>query len=158
MNAKIKTLTWMAVLCLAGLFSSPAASGQIRAAQLSDSELEKLIDRAENLTNDLDDDFNKALDKTRLNGTDEEDRLQHQAEALEDTMDEVHSDYKERAASDQIKDKVHRALTIAADIDRVVVKYRLTEDVERDWQQVRSDLNAMARHFSLPEMPLLDRP
>jgi hypothetical protein len=148
----------VAILCVVGLLSLPAAPAQTGGSRLSDSELEKLIDRAENLTNDLDDDFSDSLDKTRLDGTDEEDRLQHQAEALEDTMDEIHSAYKKRAGSDEIKDKVHRALTIAADIDRVVVKYRLTEEVEGDWKQLRSDLNAMARHFSLPEMPALSRP
>jgi len=150
LNFKATMFRGMLALCLAGLFMLAAAPG---AFALSDSEFEMLLKRAENLTNDLDDDFSRALDKTRLDGTDEEDRLQSQAEALEDTMDEILSDYKERASSDTIKEKVHRALTIAADIDRVIVKYHFPEEVEGDWRQLRSDLNGMARHFSLPEIP-----
>ena len=94
MNAGSKTMIWMAVLCVVGLLSLPAVPAQTGGSRLSNSGLEKLIDRAENLTNDLDDDFSNSLDKTRPDGTNEEDRLQNQAEALEDTMDEIHSGYK----------------------------------------------------------------
>lgn len=147
-------------LTLALLLATPAAI--LSAAQfvhpasfraISNDELRELVDHLQSASNDFDDDFENALDDTLLDGTDEEDRIASQAEALEDTFDKMKDAFKNGGSDAEVRDLAARALTIAADINRVVLQHHFKYEVEGDWDHIRRDLNGVAEYFGLPALP-----
>ena len=147
-------------LTLALVFAMPATT--LSAAQfvhpasfraISNDELREFVNHLQSTSNDFDDDFTDALDDTLLDGTDEEDRLQNQAEALEDTFDKMRDAFKNGGSDAEVRDLAARALTIAADINRVILKHHFKYEVEGDWDHIRRDLNGVAEYFGLPALP-----
>ena len=45
-----------------------------------------------------------------------------------------------------------RTLSAASDLNRVMLEFRYTEKLQRDWDLLKSDLNALASVYSLPPM------
>lgn len=147
-------------LALALLLTTRATS--ISAAQfvhppsfqaISNNELREFVDHLQSASNDFDDDFENALDDTLLDGTDEEDRIAKQAEALEDTFDKMKDAFKNGGSDAEVRDLAARALTIAADINRVILQHHFKYEVEGDWDHIRRDLNGVAEYFGLPALP-----
>lgn len=140
--------TWQAGLAAlsVGLFlvASDAAQAQ------SSKQMKKIVNKAEGISNDLDDDLPDAAKKTPLKGTADHKRLARQAEALEDTLDQVKKKFNRSAGFSVIRSHVEEAVRIAADIDPFVARYQFTRDVETDWQELRGHLNSMAAYFNVP--------
>ena len=133
---------------LAANFEHPASFRAI-----SNDEMREFVDHLQSTSNDFDDDFADALDDTLLDGTDEEDHIATQAEALEDTFDKMKKAFKKDGSDAEIRDLAARALTIAADINRVILKHHFNYEVEGDWDHIRRDLNGVAEFFGLPMLP-----
>lgn len=51
-----------------------------------------------------------------------------------------------------IEDRVNTLLAIAAGINRVMLYRTFDHDAERDWNLLRSDLNALAVTYGLPAL------
>lgn len=147
-------------LTLALLLATPAAT--LAAAQfvhpasfraISSDEMREFVDHLQSTSNDFDDDLENALDDTLLDGTDEEDRIAEQAEALEDTFDKMKDAFKNGGSDAEVRDLAARALTIGADINRVILQHHFEYEVEGDWDHIRRDLNGVAEYFGLPSLP-----
>ena len=92
-----------AINLLAENFKHPASFRAI-----SNGELREFVDHLQSTSNDFDDDFADALDDSSLDGTDEEDRMANQAEALEDTFDKMKKALKKDASDAEIRDLAAR--------------------------------------------------
>ena len=130
---------------LAENFKHPASFRAI-----SNEAMREFVEHLQSTSNDFDDDFADALDDSSLDGTDEEDRMANQAEALEDTFDKMKDAFKDGGSDAQMRDLAARALTIAADINRVILQHHFKYEVEGDWDHIRRDLNGVAEFFGLP--------
>jgi len=51
-----------------------------------------------------------------------------------------------------VRDQVDKTLAAASDVNRIVAEHRFTDRVQRDWDLLKSDLNAMAEVYDLPPL------
>lgn len=110
----------------------------------------KLADR----TAEFKSDFNQAVEHSIVDGTKLEDRAKHRADDLHDAtkkLQDVFGDKKNKN-DPKVRDQVDKTLAAAADVNRVMKEFRFTDKLQRSWELLRVDLNALAALYNLSEM------
>lgn len=93
-----------------------------------------------------------ALDRSSLNNTRREDQLNLDAERLEKSMIRVSESWNRYHDAPRARNYVSSAIGVGQDINRTMVQRRLSPDVQRQWDIVRSELNHLAEVFDLPRI------
>lgn len=134
-----------AVTCL-GAASLAHAQVVGQPYRISDKEVEKILNRIENQTNNFRRSLDAALDRSRFNGTNREDDINafiknfdEQTKRLNDRFD----DNKSVAAD------VEAVLNSAASIDQFMRRQPLSERAQNDWSTVRASLDELANAYSV---------
>lgn len=152
---KYSTGLTMSICCAftALLFvATPAAAQTNReVAVYTKTDVRDLVQRMERHSNEFRKHFEKALDRSALDGTDREDRLRRWTQDLEDMLDHFKDDYN-KGGIRNMEDRVNTLLAIAAGINRVMLYRTFDQNAARDWEFVRSDLNALALTYGLPTL------
>ena len=144
-----------AVLMLLSLADAAAAQHRRREARgkmRSKAEVKAVINRVEDRVDDFVDRYDKALDRSRLDGSSRENRLMTRARDLEAATDELAREFDRRDAWAENKTEVRRCLDIASDIDRNMRNYRFGAATESNWSRVRYELNTLADVYDLPKI------
>jgi hypothetical protein len=143
----------MLTLCSVILALAAPAEAQRRRGYARSSytrpEVDRLIKRTEDRTDVFVKLFDNALDKSVLDGTEKEDRLNDKAKELEKQMDKVRKEFDQIEGYLEIKEHVAKALVVSNEINNVVLNRRLTPRVEREWSLLRVELNKLARIYDL---------
>lgn len=134
-----------AISCLA--VAAPAQAQVVgQPYRLSDKEVERILQRIENQTNNFRRSLDAALDRSRLNGTNREDDInsfmknfEEQTKRLRDRFD----DHKSVAADVEV------VLNGAASIDQFVYRQRLDERTQNDWSTLRASLDDLAQAYNV---------
>lgn len=125
---------------------------EVRGRGLNKSQVKLIINRVETRVDYFIRNFDKSLDRSRLNGTDREDWLNKRAKDLEKATDELRREFDRRDAWVENKDEVSRCLNIATDIDRNMRNYKYGAVTESNWAKVRFELNSLADVYNLPRV------
>jgi hypothetical protein len=133
------------ITCLA--VAAPARAQVVGAPyRISDKEVEQILKRIENQSNNFRHSLDASLDRSRLNGTNREDDInsfmknfEEQTKRLRDRFD----DHKSVAAD------VEAVLNGAASIDQFVYRQRLNERAQNDWSTLRASLDDLARAYNV---------
>lgn len=133
----------------------PAGIGQAqpRAARGRDytkADVERIIKRVEDRSDKFKKEFDRALDRSRLNNTNREDQLNQYAKDLEKATDELRREFDRRDRWIENKEEVHRCLSLASKIDVAMRRRRLGPKVESTWSALRYELNTLAQVYDLP--------
>lgn len=136
-------------ILIAGL--PPLMAQNREVAVYTKTDVRDLVQRMERHSNDFRKHFEKALDRSALDGTDREDRLRRWTQDLEDMLDHFKDDYNHGRVHN-IEDRANTLLAIAAGINRAMLYHSFDHDAERDWNLLRSDLNALAITYGLPTL------
>jgi hypothetical protein len=134
------------------LFAS-VAQAQPRIARgrvYTKGDVDRIIKRVEDSTDKFKKEFDKALDRSRLNNTNREDQLNEYAKDLEHATDELRSQFDRNDRWIDNKEQVRKCLSIATKINVAMRNRRLGPKVESRWTAVRYDLNTLAGVFNLP--------
>jgi hypothetical protein len=123
-----------------------------RGRLLSKAEVKAVINRVEDRVDNFVKNYDKSLDRSRLDGTSRENWLNKRAKDLESATDELSREFERRDAWIENKDEVRRCLNIATDIDRNMRNYRFGAATERNWANVRYELNTLADVYNLPKV------
>lgn len=134
-----------AISCLA--VAAPAQAQVVgQPYRLSDKEVERILQRIENQTNNFRRSLDASLDRSRLNGTNREDDInsfmknfEEQTKRLRDRFD----DHKSVAADVEV------VLNGAASIDQFVYRQRLDERTQNDWSTLRASLDDLAQAYNV---------
>lgn len=118
----------------------------------SRDQIGELIRTLERETTDFRRDFDRALDRSRLNNSSREDRVNSSMRRFERGMDQVRREFARRKDWWDIRDTVRSAMASARDVDLTMRNQRLDASVERDWLAIRRDLNELATRFGLPRL------
>jgi len=148
-----------ACLALAGAvwLASPTparAQDANRDAALTVSQARDLVDSVDKRTGEFREQFEKALEHSMADGTKFEGRARDRGKDLQETahkLKEVFHDKKDKN-NPAIRDCLDKTLSAAADVNRVMAANRFTDKLQRDWQVLRSDLNALAQIYSLSQI------
>lgn len=133
---------------MAGLLGSTAVgvSAQIVRQQASNSQLRTLLNQIETRTDTFRTDMQSALNRSQVNNTNQEDRIMDRISEFEDATDTLRSRFQSRQT---IGNEVHDVLTRGAQINNFMMRQQLTANVERQWVNIQSDLNTLARYYSV---------
>ncbi|HEV8370696.1 MAG TPA: hypothetical protein VGQ39_22290 [Pyrinomonadaceae bacterium] len=114
------------------------------------AEVNELIKTAEDRSDRFMKLFDKALDKSVLDGTQREDRLNERVKDFEKAMDKLRKEFDKRESFMDTKPQMQDVLTIARDINAVMLRRNLRADVEEEWAALRRELNVLASVYYLP--------
>lgn len=117
---------------------------QTRLNRLSESETRDLLNRLDRNTRDFQRSVDRALDDSRLDDSKQEDNINNSIREFKDATKRVRDRYarEKTFSSNEVQDILNRA----ARINNVVGRGRLNNDsVKEDWQDVRADLDILAR-------------
>lgn len=157
-NLKMKTSMLRIVLAVAatsvalGLLAA-GISAQPRAARgriYTKAEVESIINRVEDRSDKFKKEFDRALDRSRLNNSNREDQLNQYAKDLEKNTDELRHEFDRRDSWIENKDEVRKCLSSATRINVAMRNRRLGPKVESTWSALRFELNTLAQVFNLP--------
>ncbi len=117
---------------------------QTRLNRLSESETKDLLNRLDRNTRDFQRSVDRALDDSRLNDSKREDNVNNSIREFKDATKRMRDRYSREKtfSSSEVQDVLNRA----ARIDAFIGRGRLNNDsIEQDWQDVRADLDILAR-------------
>jgi hypothetical protein len=132
---------------------SSIAHAQPRAARdriYTKSDVDRIIKRVEDSTDKFKKEFDKALDRSRLNNSNREDQLNEYAKDLEHATDDLREHFDRADKWIDNKEQVRTCLSLASKINVAMRNRRLGPKVESRWASVRYDLNTLAGVYNLP--------
>lgn len=150
MKSKLHSTSFAAAIAFFGFFliSADIANAQDRYGFPSGSshEIVKRIARsAEDRSDDFKGELRRALNKSGLDGSAREDRLNDQARRLERALDRVKKGVDKRKPYREVQDNVRDAVRAGKDINLTVRNRWRGSGVEREWRRLRDEINALAR-------------
>lgn len=154
-NLSVKFFAALTVCCMMLAVSSPTFAqgrGYSRSRNYSRAAVDRLIRQAENRSDQFVAMFDRALDRSRLEGTIREDRLNERAMELERELNMVRQEFNRTRNHYEIRSHVSNALNVAQAINRVMRNRNLYPTAERQWALLRSDLNRLAAVYNLTQL------
>jgi hypothetical protein len=143
----------LAAVCALLILAAPSAAQRRRAPRqrgYTKAEVDLIIKRVEERSDRFVKLFDKSLDRSRINGTEREDRLNEYARNLETALDELRREFDRKDSYAENRPEVRRCLNVATDINVAMRSRRLGGETERQWALLRSELNALAAVYGLP--------
>ena len=146
MSIKTSLLALLFVITSLALAAPARAQVVGQPYRISDKEVERILRRIENQTENFRRSMDASLDRSRLDGTNREDdinafmkKFEEQTERLRDRFDD-----KKSVAAD-----VESVLNSAASIDQFVYRQRLNERAQNDWSTLRASLDDLAQSYNV---------
>jgi tetrahydromethanopterin S-methyltransferase subunit B len=132
------------------LFTDANAQRRARGRTYTKDQVNNIIKRVETRSDDFVGALDKALDNSKLDGTDREDDLNKQAKRLESTIDDLRREFDRKESYYETKPEVAKILAIANDINNTMQRRKLGGKAESMWAALRYDLNTLAGVYNLP--------
>ena len=123
-----------------------------RGGRMSDYERRQLRDlarRIDDRSRDLQRDVDSLLDHSRINGSNREDRINDEARDLRQAAQRFRNVAGDNDSLQGSRDEASRLLQQASQMSRFLGRTRLDSRTASDWNQLRSDLRAVADIYNL---------
>jgi hypothetical protein len=123
-----------------------------RGGRISDYErrqLRELGRRIDDRSRDLQRDVDRLLDNSRYNGSNREDRINDEARDLRQAAQRFRNVAGDNDRLQNSRDEASRLLQQASQMSRFLGRTRLDSRTASDWNQIRSDLRAVANIYNL---------
>jgi hypothetical protein len=123
-----------------------------RGGRMSDYErrqLRELARRIDDRSRDLQHDVDRLLDNSRYNGSNREDRINDEARDLREAAQRFRNVAGDNEDLYRSRDEAGRLLQQASQVGRVLGRTRTDSRTSSDWNQLRSDLRAVANIYGL---------
>lgn len=113
------------------------------------AEVNQLIKIAEDRSDRFIKMFDKAMDRSALDGTEREDRINERAKDFEKALDELRKEFDKRESYIETKPEMAAVLNVAREINEVMLRRSMRSDVEAEWVVLRRELNVLASVYYL---------
>lgn len=133
-------------LFAAFFIAADTTHAQTRAYRVSDRQVQTLITRIEVRTDSFKDALNRALDRSRLNNSNTEDNVIAFVEDFERATDRLRENFDDRRS---VSADVEEILSRAAAINDFMRRNRLNAASQREWTNIRTDLNTLAQYYNV---------
>ncbi|HEX5107466.1 MAG TPA: hypothetical protein VFV95_03435 [Vicinamibacterales bacterium] len=151
------TATMFGVVTMIGLLSYPSATVEAQGRSYGDryvrtyskADVDRVIRRAEDRSDIFRRTVDDQLDRSRLNGSRTEDRINEQVKQLENALDDLRSEFNRRSSWMDTRVDVERVMRQSNEVNSIVRRTRFGTKVEREWEILRSDLNTLAGVYNL---------
>lgn len=92
--------------------------------------------------------LDRALDRSRYDDRRREDNVNQLAENFKHAAEHLEDEYDNRRDYRETADEARQVLQSGAQLDRAVSRLRLDRNVQNEWNQIRSDLQALDRAYN----------
>ncbi|HVE57074.1 MAG TPA: hypothetical protein VNB22_09610 [Pyrinomonadaceae bacterium] len=155
MRSKKLNLFVLASFCL-GLIALvlPAVSNaQGRYAnKYTKRDVSSIITRLEESSNTFRREFDRNLDNSSINGTNEEDRLNRIVQNYERALNRLRRDFDSSDNWWQSRNNVQDVMSEARQVNVMMNNLQFARKLERQWNQMRRDINKLADTYDLPDL------
>ena len=129
--------------------SSVIAQGRY-SARYSKRDVSSIITRLEQSSNRFSRAFALAMDRSSLNGTNAEDRFNANVRDYENSLDQLRREFDRRDSWWESRSNVQNVLREAQPVNRMMNTIAFRRQLERQWTNMRRDLNTLADTYDLP--------
>lgn len=112
-------------------------------------DIEQVIKRVEDSSDRFTKAFDRNLDRSRLDGSSMEDRLNRQVKQLDDRLDDLRDDFDRRDDWRETRQRVSNVMREAGEVNSIMRRGRFHRDVQAQWLYVKRDLNRLADTYNL---------
>jgi hypothetical protein len=143
----------LAAVCALLILSVPGEAQRRRTPRqrgYTKMEVNNIIKRVEERSDRFVKLFDRSLDRSRLDGSNREDRLNEYARNLEKALDDLRGEFDRKENYVETRPEVRRCLDIATNINVATRNRRLGGETERQWALLRAELNTLANVYGLP--------
>lgn len=139
-----------ALLCL-GMAGEVRSLGNYVAPDYTKGDVERIIKRVEERSDEFRKVVDRTLDRSALNGTNREDNINQQVKELENAIDTLRHDFDRAQTWAETRSQVQRVMNEADEVNAIVRRgrWRRGGAVKSEWALVRSDLNKLAGVYNL---------
>lgn len=139
-----------AVLALAVLTDPVDANAQGRYSQrYSKANVGSIISDLERSSNTFKRDFDRALDNSNLDGTNEEKRINDQNKRYEDAVKDLRREYNRESDWWDLRDEVRDVIEKAQPINSMMNSIGFRGGLQNQWADMRNSINVLADTFDL---------
>ena len=96
--------------------------------------------------------LDRALDRSRLNGTRAEDRLNEEAKRLDHAVGRLRESWNHDRDVGRSRQNVREAIEAGRAINWALERHAVRGHVQREWDQLRAELNLLAEVFHEPKI------
>jgi hypothetical protein len=108
------------------------------------------IHRLDRLAKEFEKDLDRALDRSRTDGTRREDNLNNQARQFREAVSDLKSDFGNGRDLNRTRDEAQRVMQEARQLDRIATTRRIGgSEVSSDWAQIRRELQVISNAYGL---------
>ena len=145
MKVSLRRITYFILIAIAVTFST-TAQAQNRAYRATDRQIQTLLDRIENRTDDFKRNLDNSLDRSNIDGTRQEDSINQIVANFETATDNLKANFSSRRSS---ANDVQEVLNRAMFINRFIRNNRMSATSQNLWSQIRTDLNTLAGYYQV---------
>lgn len=138
--------TLLVALTMTSMSTGPNAFAQQRAYRVTYQQVDQLLGRIESRTAQFRLSLDAALDRTRIDGTRQEDNINEFVRAFETATVSLRDRFRGRR---DVAGDVSEVLNRAARIDSFMRRNNLGATAEADWRALRSDLDVLAGYYDV---------
>lgn len=130
--------------------TSDAQTRRGRRINISQQQMEQLLERIEERTDAFSNQLNKSLDRSRLDGGRTEDNITDRARDLENATDELRREFDHNDSRGENRPEARKILNSATVVNRIMLRRNFSRQAENNWIRLRSELNVLAGLYGLP--------
>ena len=119
---------------------------QQRPYRLSDQQLKDLVNRIDTHRDAFHASFERAIDRSPINGSPAEDQIDRSVKDFEQATDRLRDRVNDRQSDTADAEDVLRRASV---IDTFMMRNQLDTPAQRDWQALRLDMNDLARAYGI---------
>jgi hypothetical protein len=120
-----------------------------RVVRVDRVNVERTIKRLEERSDRFRQTVDRDLDRSRLNGSRREDRINEQVKHLENALDDLRSEFNRGDRFDETRRHVDRAMRQSDEVNALFRRGSFGREAEREWSAIRADLNSLAAAYNL---------
>jgi hypothetical protein len=133
------------------LFAAEASNGQGRFTErYSKRDVSAIIARLETSSDEFRRDFARAMNGSRLNGTQQEDRFDNIVRDFERSVDRLRREFDRNDTWWKTRGDVQNMIREARPVNTMMSNLPFRRSLERQWRRLRGDINRVADTFDLP--------
>lgn len=133
----------IALFIVFGMFVIPTYAQTYR---VNDRQMRSLLTRIEQKTDTFKRNLDRALDRSSLNNTNQEDYINEIVSNFENSTDQLRSNYQN---NNNVVSNVSEVLNRAALIEQIMRQNRFEYSAVNSWAMLKTDLNQLARYYRI---------
>ena len=107
------------------------------------------IHRLDRLAKEFERDVDRALDRSRQDGTRREDRINNEARQFRNAVSNLKSRFGNGRDLNRSRNEAQRVIHEAQNLDRIAGSRRLSNEVANDWAHIRQELRVISDAYGL---------